>query len=352
MAKIKNDVLKCSKCGGNLAFYPEGKCLKCVDCNNTTDIVCDKSYTKKNLDEADKMIVASKEWATEVKSMNCPNCGAMVVLSKFDLASVCPYCNTPMVASKEEFVGMKPDAIIPFAFGKEKANDIFRSQMKKKFFAPNKFKRNIPQSDIQGYYFPTFAFDTDAVTSYHGVLERDETHTNSKGQSVTKTYTFTIDGTHSDKFRDEEIETSQKLNQTELNSVKPYFFEKAYDYSSAFVAGYPVECYSTNLNDSWKVAEDEFKVIIKQNILNGYTYSRVKSFSMTTKFTNQKYIYAMLPMYRFNYKYKNKTYSNVLNGQSGKVGGKTPKSAIKITFTVLLILAIFLVPILLIALNG
>ena len=55
----------------------------------------------------------------------------------------------------------------------------------------------------------------------------------------------------------------------------------------------------------------------------------------------------MLPMYRINFNYKNKKYSNIINGQTGKVGGNIPKSKFKIALIVIGIILGFLLPIIL-----
>ena len=41
------------------------------------------------------------------------------------------------------------------------------------------------------------------------------------------------------------------------------------------------------------------------------------------------------------YKYKEKTYNTLMNGQTGKVGGNVPRSKIKITLFVLMLILIF-----------
>ena len=51
------------------------------------------------------------------------------------------------------------------------------------------------------------------------------------------------------------------------------------------------------------------------------------------------YNYLYVPIWSFDYKYKDKSYNCFINGVSGKVSGKSPKSGVKIFFTVLAILA-------------
>ena len=45
--------------------------------------------------------------------------------------------------------------------------------------------------------------------------------------------------------------------------------------------------------------------------------------------------------------FKNKKYSNIINGQTGKVGGKVPKSKWKISLIVIASILAFLIPIIL-----
>ena len=51
---------------------------------------------------------------------------------------------------------------------------------------------------------------------------------------------------------------------------------------------------------------------------------------LTEIYTNEKYSYYLLPVYKFEYTYKKKTRRAYLNGQTGAVGGDLPTSALKI----------------------
>ena len=75
---------------------------------------------------------------------------------------------------------------------------------------------------------------------------------------------------------------------------------------------------------------------IKREILSRYHYDRVVSFDMSTAYTNQKYMYYLVPVYKCDYKFKEKTYTTFMNGQTGKVGGGVPRSGVKIFFFVLM----------------
>ena len=84
---------------------------------------------------------------------------------------------------------------------------------------------------------------------------------------------------------------------------------------------------------------------MRSKILNSYSHDVVRYFNMTPTYSDIKYKYVLLPIWVSYYQYKNKTYYFLVNGESGKVGGKTPVSAIKVTlliFSILIIAALVL----------
>ena len=55
---------------------------------------------------------------------------------------------------------------------------------------------------------------------------------------------------------------------------------------------------------------------------------------------DEKYKYVLVPVYVGHYKYKNKLYNFYINGENGRITGKTPVSKLKVFWTVMLVLAI------------
>lgn len=343
--KVKATLSKCSGCGDDMIFNPDSDCLFCVSCKSQKQIKSQLGLPKHDIKEQD--ILSShknSEWLNHSKSMHCPNCGAQVLLQQFQTSANCPYCNTDLIADKEEFSGLKPDAIIPFKFGKEKAEELFKSTLKNKMFINSDFKRSITANDIQSYYFPAFLFDASCSTVFSGELYGTYTVEDKDGNSHTKKRYFHIGGNKNTFHSNIEIEASTKLSQYELNMIKPYNFVQSKIYTNEYVFGYSMECYSSSLKDSDLQAESIIKREIKNSILSDYRYDGVSSFSMQTNFLNKNFSYCLLPVYRFNYTHKNKNYSNVMNGQTGKLGGSYPKSGWKIALISILASSMFLLP--------
>ena len=115
----------------------------------------------------------------------------------------------------------------------------------------------------------------------------------------------------------------------------PFKFNESYVYDSNFVRGYSIEHYEDRLSDCYKHAQEGMKKAIREIILSKYDYDTVDYLNMNVKFSNELYSYRMLPIYSFEFEWKKNKYMVLMNGQTGKVGGGYPKSALKIFLTVL-----------------
>ncbi len=338
---IKSSDVGCVGCGATMRYSPERQKLFCDNCETTKDIEFNKIAIKHLWAERDKATKSTKEWASQTKSLKCPNCGASVVLNKLEYSQNCPYCETALVGRSDEIEEISPDGIIPFKFSDLDASNKYVAGIKKKFFVPNAFKKAPPTENIKGVYIPCFSYDADTTSAYRGTLATDHRYTDKNGRSYTKTTYRNISGIHKQQNIDVIVETSSKLNQAQLQKILPFNMSDVVGFKQAFIMGYAVEHYESTVNDCKEVSNRIMEESIKKNILSKYSYDRVSSFSMETSYENEKYMYYLLPTYKCDYMYKNKKYTTFMNGQTGKVGGGYPKSPVKITFFVLFLIAIF-----------
>ncbi|MEG1499558.1 MAG: hypothetical protein RR400_00590 [Clostridia bacterium] len=340
---LKNEIYKCSSCGGNLIFSPKDQELKCENCSRIFEI------GKQNFKDKHTFLLAKEkekeylEWTSANKVFTCKNCGAKIIMKELEIAKVCAYCHSPYIVQEDELPGLVPDAVIPFKIDDKMASSHFAKNAKARFFVPREFKKKMPESEIKKFYVPAFSFDANSSSVYSGILERDETTFVKDGPPIVQVYSKSISGTKQCQHKNVVVETSSKLSQEEIQGILPYDFEEAVRYNNAFISGYSVEYYANALNDCKSMADKIMKDSITQEILSEYSYSRVESFNLKCKFENEKYCYDILPIYKFDFDYKKKKYSCLMNGQTGKLGGGLPIAVGKIVaivaFVALVILA-------------
>ena len=338
--KISSSQEKCKNCGGNLYYDPKSHDLLCDNCGTHTQIIADGKIQYHDLNEKQTNSKEYKDYVEQNKAFKCPNCGANVILNKFEISQVCPYCATPLVINEQNY-GLKPDAIIPFQFDENDAAEKFVAVVKKRFWAPRKFKKKLPENEITGIYIPSFGFDADTFSKYDGRLFNEVTVRDSDGHTHTERHYFRIGGTLQKSYQNVMVECSSKITQRELHGFLPYNFDEKMPYTNQFILGYSVEQYDKEVKDSIETYHSELRNLIERDILRKYVYDGVDYLNVKTDRSNEKYQYHILPVYRFEYDYKGKKYVNYMNGQNGKVDGNTPKSKLKIGIAIALGILVF-----------
>ena len=93
------------------------------------------------------------------------------------------------------------------------------------------------------------------------------------------------------------------------------------------------------IDDAWDEAKSDMDSKLRRLILSQYAYDTVSYLNVSTVHNNVTYKYVLVPVYLLNYNYAKSNYKVYVNGNTGKVTGKTPLSWLRIGFAVLLGLA-------------
>jgi len=318
--RVLGDNDKCKNCGSEIKFDPKTQKLNCPSCGALNEF--EKSLEiVSHLVEKRPDIKQHKEWLKSSKFLQCDNCGAKIALGRYDLTTNCPYCGSDFISQIGDLPGASPDAIIPFKFSPQVAGEHFSRYVKKKFFVPRSFKKNLPSNKIRGVYIPAFAFDANTKSTYDGKLVKSD------GDDVDY---FSIDGTNEQVHKNVLVEASSKISDFDLNNILPFDLNGAYKYNANFIKGFSVEHYHEVMTHCINIAHNKIDKEIEENILKQYNYSRVHRLDVNTTYSNEKYTYYLLPIYNLEYTYNNEKYITHMNGQTGKIGGGLPISKWKI----------------------
>lgn len=333
---VNTETIKCQGCGSNMVFNPDDQVLECPYCG-TKKQFGQTIFAKEN--DLMNGLYNSPQWTMEdAVVFGCENCGAKVVLKQGESAAFCPFCGTSHVRKTEELAGIKPHAVIPFAFGEKKGIEYSVNWAKKRFFAPNKFKKNIKTDNVKGVYMPCFTFDSQTTSYYEGRIGETRTRVVGSGKNRrTQTYVVwrNIRGTFRNAYDDLLVSAGSKFSQKELEKVSPFGTNQSRVYEEEFLLGFMAYHYDSELSDCWENAKTKIDADLRNRILAQYHHDRVAYLNVSTTHENVKYKYIMLPIYVGNYKYGKKVYNFFVNGSTGKVYGKTPVSFWKVFFTVL-----------------
>jgi len=330
---------KCPQCGGTLDFNPETGELICTYCGATVDIEDDEKTRAEELDLSLAENAASRDWGAETRTVVCKNCGAETVYDAETVSGECPYCgsNQVMEAGGENI--MAPGGVCPFTVTRATACERFASWLKGKLFCPRAAKKAAKAGKISGIYLPYWTFDSDTYSNYTARYGREHIVRRGKETKVVIRW-YPTRGSYSTFINDELVAATENHDKKMLESIEPFDTENNLEYKPEYLAGFASERYAVGLSDAWLKAQAEIReklaAEIRNEVCERHGTVHVDSVRFHTDHRNVTYKYLLLPVWMSSYTYKGKTYRFMVNGRSGRVGGKYPVSPLRVAIAVLL----------------
>lgn len=339
---------KCPQCGGVMDFNPTTNNLKCPYCDYEEEIELDKDLPTEaeELDFFAAEHTANKDWGVETKTVLCEACGAESVYDALQTSGVCPFCGSNQVMEAHAQDTIAPGGVVPFKINDKQAAEYFQKWIKRQFFCPKLAKESAKPKSFKGIYLPYWTFDSSTVSAYNGEYGIDKTKRRANGDTYTETRWYKTHGTHSEFIDDELIFAGKQQSEAILKRLEPFDTKDNKPYKPEYIAGFVSERYSIGLKDAWEKAKISIKSKlrrhIEKDIRQEHHADHVRNVSLSTNFSNITYKYLLLPVWISTFKYNDKVYQFMVNGQTGKVSGKTPISIPKVILTVVAVILILL----------
>ena len=330
----RTSVMKCPSCGADMIYDAESGKLLCEHCGTQKEIA---GKTSEELD-FERLLTDKGGWK-ESHVFRCENCGAQEVLDKNEIAKQCPFCGATNIVETSELPDIRPNAVVPFRVALKDAASAVKTWVRKRLFAPQKFRKSAKPEKMQGVYMPAFSFDSQTYSYYTAVLGKHYYVTrrvNGRTVQERRTRYFTVSGNFDMFFDDVLIQASGSIDQKSLNKLQPFQTNDSREYTGAYLSGYTATQNSKSGLECWEEAKDVIAGRLRSAILSRYVYDEVSSFRISTQYTGITFKYILLPVYVGHCKWHAKIYNFFVNGLNGKVTGKAPVSPLKVIITILI----------------
>jgi DNA-directed RNA polymerase subunit RPC12/RpoP len=335
----------CAGCGAKLSFAPGTRSLQCEFCG-TSNTFAENDARIEELDfDVYLKALEGKQETLEAEVVKCAKCGAEQKLSDNLFASQCTFCAQPIVSKSYASRQVKPKSIVPFQVDRTRAQEAFRKWVRGLWLAPGALKK-YAQSDaaITGMYLPFWTYDCRTASDYSG--ERGEhyyttesyTTRNSSGQSVAQTRQvqhtrWEPASGHVEHFHDDVLVlASQSLPHSLRGATLAWNLKGLVPYQAEFVSGFRAEAYQVGLREGFPVAKETIDANIHSLIRRDIGGDAQRVHQVSTRYGDVKFKHVLLPVWMSAYRFNNKTYRFLVNGQTGEVAGESPLSWQKVTF--------------------
>jgi hypothetical protein len=243
---------------------------------------------------------------------------------------------------------IRPESVVPFKVDKNSASTRFDEWLGALWFRPSDLRKMVKLEGLAGVYIPYWTFDArvystwTAQAGYHYYV--DETYTDEQGdrqtRKVQKTRWEPASGRRTDTFDDVIICASKGLPHDLGNAFRSFDTKALTPYRPEFLAGWRAEAYAIDLMPAWEKGQTIMEGTQRSRCSGDVPGDTQQDLQVRNDFSRVTFKHVLLPVWIAAYRYQDKPFQFLVNGQTGEVVGKAPYSILKIVLFVLFIAAV------------
>jgi predicted RNA-binding Zn-ribbon protein involved in translation (DUF1610 family) len=349
----------CPSCGSQMSFDAAQGTLSCAYCGHTMTVPTTAAEIREyDLEAALKQATAAPQetgYGGDKRSIKCKSCGAVNTVDATVVSTECPFCGSNQVVPQEQVAQVvKPESLLPFQVDQAKAVALFRQWLGSGFFRPTPVKKiaQDAQARIHGVYLPFWTFDAytsswwEAEAGHYYYTTETFWASDDKGQKVQRTrqvqqVRWEPASGHLQLFLDDVlVPATSNVEAGMIESIYPFDTKALVPYKPEFLAGWGAEAYTVDLKAGWQLGQG-----IMQQQVNGACAGQVpgdtyRNLKVNTAFSNMTYKHVLFPVWIASYRFNDKVYHFLVNGQTGEVRGQAPISWIRVILVIIVILIV------------
>jgi LSD1 subclass zinc finger protein len=341
----------CSNCGAKLSYDAGSQQMKCPYCGTQQAVPKDKAGPPggREIPIEEGMRLAARGFGTPVTQLSCNDCGATVNVTPGEQTAKCAFCGSQQVLAQEAAgTAIRPESLVPFKVDKAAANKKFEEWLGQLWFRPNDLKKMAKLQEMGGVYIPFWTFDAWARSDWTAdagyYYYETEWYTDENGERATRQVQRTrwepASGWRQDFFDDTLVCASKGLPGELVAKFETFDTKQLSPYQPEFLAGWRAESYAVELMPAWGSAQQKMSDVQQGRCGRDVPGDTHRNLSVKNLFSHVTFKHVLLPIWIAAYRYNNKPYQFLVNGQTGEVVGKAPWSFWKIFLTVLAAVAV------------
>ncbi len=345
----------CPACGAQANWNPARQQLECPYCGTVSPYEVNPETGE--IQEIDlvrtlrEMPEELRGWKATKRTVKCRSCHAISVFDPERVGQNCEFCGSPELVDYDEIKApIRPQSLLPFKVDEARVRDSLRRWYASKWFAPSKLKRKALIDTVHGVYVPYWTFDArvdcrwtaDAGHYYYTT----ETYRDSEGRTRTRQVQHVrwepAAGRLEHFFDDEPVAGTHGVDLSLLRAVEPFPTKELVPYDTAYLSGFVVEHYQVVLVEAAQRARESMLAQLRRLCAAQVPGDTHRNLQIYPDYSGETFKHVLVPIWLLTYDYGRKRFQVVVNGYTGNIAGRYPKSFWKIFLLVLAVVMLVL----------
>jgi DNA-directed RNA polymerase subunit RPC12/RpoP len=307
----------CAKCGGRMAYAPDGKSLLCEYCRRHEAVATERPPAG-----TQDFIVAmatrrghSQPLREQVR--RCQACGAEFILPPAMLSFSCAYCGSAQVVDVPPSGElMAPDGIAPHMFDQRNAADVLAD-----WIESLRIETDEPAALPRGLYLPIWTFTLGGGIDYSGEKTADEGA--AYGDRLPRQ--VKVSGRHP-ILMSASVAASRRPSAPFVRLIAGFDMSAVRPYDARYLAAWPAELYDVSMAQASLEARSQAYAALKRDLPTLVAPVQLTSTS-SANLTVESFRLDLLPVWMTEILVEGRRGLVLINGQNGSVFGDTFKRA-------------------------
>ena len=310
------------------------KCEVCRSLLDEEDLFCPNCGTEAPKPERENEEVAdSNRMATH--NFDCSGCGASMSYDAKAEGLRCPFCGSSEMVQKRDAKILAPRRVVPFTLTRDEAEAKMRQWLGRGFWRPGDLSERASVVKMTAVYVPYWVFQ--AKTHTYWTADTSQTPPGARGNW------FPLSGEHRGNYSGLLIGASGALTPSETAQVGPFDLAAGVLPEEVDLENVTVEQFSLPRKYARPLARRGLEQSERDACQTNHVPGKARNVHANVRIEQMSSEPVLLPMWMTAYRFKDRVYRLLVNGQSGRTTGEAPTSTAKILVAVAVGVAVVVV---------
>jgi predicted RNA-binding Zn-ribbon protein involved in translation (DUF1610 family) len=309
------------------------KCEVCHSLLDEEDLFCANCGTEAPKRE-ERAVAAGDQARVSKHNFQCSGCGASMSYDAAAEALRCPFCGSVDMQEKQDTKVLAPSRVVPFQLDRQKAEATMRAWLGRGFWRPGDLAQEANVVKMTPVYVPYWVFQ--ATTHTYWTADTSQTPIGARGDW------YPLSGEHRGRYAGMLIGASGALTPRETAEICPFDLAAGRPPEEVDLENVTVEQFSLLKKYARPLARQGLEQSEAETCESRYVPGRARNVHVNVRIESMSSEPTLLPVWIMAYRYRDKLFRFLINGQTGRSSGQAPISLTKILLAVAIAALVFL----------